>query len=172
LSETNNAAATCAAAYQTTRSLLCQFFVFAPPWSRSPLINLPWLAPIFFISLAALTLLANFWLARRDPTPALAAMIAWGVIFAPLGEQYHHTVMLIPLGWLVIHRATLTQLGQIILLAALGLYLIPLPVNPIPWQNGLWVLLAYPRLYGAWLILLLLYAQPWLLHRRFSDTID
>ncbi|MCL4300252.1 MAG: DUF2029 domain-containing protein, partial [Anaerolineae bacterium] len=44
LGETSNSAATCAPAYQTTRSLLCQLFVFAPPWSQSPVINLPWLA--------------------------------------------------------------------------------------------------------------------------------
>jgi hypothetical protein len=157
LRETSNSAATCATAYQTTRSLLCQLFVFAPPWSQSPVINLPWLAPAFFVTLAALTLLANFWLARRDPTLALTAMIAWGVIFAPLGEGYHHTVMLIPLSWLVIHWSALDRLSRLGLLAAACFYFIPFAPYQPDWQSGGWALLAYPRLYGAWLTLLLLY---------------
>jgi hypothetical protein len=163
LGETNSSTATCAPAYQTTRSLLCQLFVFAPPWSQSPVINLPWLALVFFISLAVLTLLANFWLARRDPTPALTAIIAWGVIFAPLGEGYHHTVMLIPLSWLVSHWTALDRFSRFGLVAAACLYFIPFAL-PSDWQSGRWVLLAYPRLYGAWLTLLLLYRQSWLLH--------
>ncbi len=170
LNEINNSPTTCATAYQTTRSLLCHLFVFDPTWSRSPLVDWPWLATSLFLGLALATLALNFKLSRHQQHLALIASVAWGVIFAPLGEEYHHTVMLIPLGWLVLHWSTLTKLSQIIFLAALGLYLIPLPANPMQWQNGGWVLLAYPRLYGAWLILLLLYGQSRLLHRRFSDT--
>lgn len=156
LRETSSSAATCVPAYQTTRSLLCQLFVFEPTWSKSPVINLPWLASFILIGLAVLTLLANFWLARRDPTLALTAMIAWGVIFAPLGEAYHHTVMLIPLSWLVSHWPALDRFNRFGLLAAACLYFIPFAPPP-DWQSGGWVLLAYPRLYGAWLTLLLLY---------------
>ncbi|MBE7553572.1 MAG: DUF2029 domain-containing protein [Anaerolineales bacterium] len=164
LGETNNSAATCATAYQTTRSLLCQLFVFAPPWSQSPVINLPWLAPTFLIGLAAFTLLANFRLACRDSSVALTAMITWGVIFAPLGEGYHHTVMLIPLSWLAIHWSALDWFSRFGVLAAACLYLIPFAPYPPDRQNGGWMLLAYPRLYGAWLTLLLLYRQSRLLH--------
>jgi hypothetical protein len=84
-------------------------------------------------------------------------MIAWGVIFAPLGEGYHHTVMLIPLSWLVIHWSALDWLSRLGLLAVACFYFIPFAPYPPDWQSSGWALLAYPRLYGAWLTLLLLY---------------
>jgi hypothetical protein len=154
LNEANNSPQTCAAAYQTTRSLLCHLFVFEPPWSPSPVINRPWLAPILLICLALFTFILNLKLSRQQEIPAIMATLAWGVIFAPLGEEYHHTVMLIPLGWLVINRQSLQKSGWSILLAAILLYLIPLPPNQAQWHNNWWALLVYLRLYGAWLTLL------------------
>jgi len=151
LTETGSSAATCAAAYQTTRSLLCHLFVFDPVWSQTPLINLPWLAVILLISLALLTLGFILTFARRNEPLALIAALAWGVIFAPLGEQYHHTVMLIPLSWLILHWDRLNNFNRGCLITAVCLYLLPLPG-----QNGL-ILLAYPRLFGAWLTLAALY---------------
>jgi hypothetical protein len=168
LNQANNSTATCAAAYQTTRSLLCHLFVFDPLWSHSPLVNLPWLATALLMTLALFTLILNFNLSRYNPTLAFSAAIAWGVIFAPLGEQYHHTVMLIPLSCLLINWSTLNKLSQVTLLAAVCLYLLPLPPNQLQWQLGWWVLLAYLRLYGAWLILICLYSQLAGI-RRFGD---
>jgi hypothetical protein len=138
---------------------LCHLFVFDPLWSHSPLINLPWLAMVLWMSLALFTLFFTLYFSRHHPTLAFSAAIAWGVIFAPLGEQYHHTVMLIPLGYLLINWPSLNKFSQITLLAAICLYLLPLPPNQLQWQLGGWVLLAYLRLYGAWLILISLYSQ-------------
>lgn len=152
LYETGSSTATCATAYQTTRSLLCRLFVFDPVWSQTPLINLPWLASILLISLALLTMGFILTFAGRDETQALVAALAWGVVFAPLGEQYHHTVMLIPLSWLILHWGRLNRFSRGCLIAAVCLYILPLPG-----QNGGWTLLAYPRLYGAWLTLAALY---------------
>ncbi|NJN95705.1 MAG: DUF2029 domain-containing protein [Anaerolineales bacterium] len=154
LNETSRSAATCAAAYQTTRSLLCRLFVFDSVWNQTPLANLPWLASILLISLALLTLGFILTLARRNETLALIAALAWGVIFAPLGEQYHHTVMLIPLSWLILRWDRLNWFSQGCLIAAVFLYISPLPGSN---ENGL--LLAYPRLYGAWLTLAALFPR-------------
>jgi hypothetical protein len=154
LHEAGSSAATCAAAYQTTRSLLCRLFVSDPVWSQTPLVNLPWLAPILLISLALLTLGFNLAFAHRDETLALVAVLAWGVIFAPLGEQYHHTVMLIPLSWLILHWDRLNPFSRGCLISAIFLYILPLPG-----QNEGWTLLAYPRLYGAWLTLAALFPR-------------
>lgn len=154
LYETGNSAANCAAAYQTTRSLLCRLFVSDPVWSQTPLINLPWLAAILLISLSLLTLGFILAFAGRDEIQALVAALAWGVIFAPLGEQYHHTVMLIPLSWLILQWDRLNRFSRGCLITALCLYILPLPG-----QNEGWTLLAYPRLYGAWLTLAALYSN-------------
>lgn len=154
LTETSRSTATCAAAYQTARSLLCRLFVFDPTWSQAPLANLPWLASLLLISLALLTLGIILTFSRRDETQALVAALAWGVIFAPLGEQYHHTVMLIPLSWLILHWSRLNRFSRICLVAAVCLYILP-----FPGQYGDWTPLAYPRLYGAWLTLAALFPR-------------
>ncbi len=154
LNETSRSVATCAVAYQTTRSLLCRLFVFDPVWSQTPLANLPWLASILLISLALLTLGFILTLARRDETLALVAALTWGVIFAPLGEQHHHTVILIPMSWLILHWNHLNLFSRISLITAVLLYILPLPS-----QAADWTLLAYPRLYGAWLTLAALFPR-------------
>jgi hypothetical protein len=157
LRETSNSPAVCATAYQTTRSLLCHLFVFDSTWSPSPLAHLPWLASSLFVGLALISLGLNFRLAMPQPVWAFMATLAWGVIFAPLGEQYHHTVMLIPLSWLVIHWQSLNKASRITLMLAFCLYFLPLPPNTSSWQNGGWAWLAYLRVYGAGLALLSLY---------------
>jgi hypothetical protein len=157
LRETSNSPAVCATAYQTTRSLLCHLFVFDPIWSPSPLAHVPWLASSLFVGLALISLGLNFRLAGPQPVRAFMTTLAWGVIFAPLGEQYHHTVMLIPLSWLVIHWQSLNKSSRITLLLAFCLYFLPLPPNASFWQSGGWAWLAYPRVYGAWVALLSLY---------------
>lgn len=164
LGETGSSPSTCATAYQTARSFLCRLFVFDETWSGSPLADLPWLATAILVALAGLTLAANFRLARRDETAAFLAMIIWGTIFAPLGEQHHHTPLLIPLTWLVASWHTEPparrppRAAKIAGLAAILLYLLPFPIGQPPFESGGWVLLAYPRLYAAWL---LLFAVHW-----------
>jgi hypothetical protein len=90
---------------------------------------------------------------------AAGGLIAWGVLFAPLGEEHHQVVLLIPIVWLILawwsgyplSRATLILLGL-----ALILYSVPFPINHPRLQQGWLALLAYPRLYGAWLVWLAL----------------
>ncbi len=146
----------CAIAYQTTRSLLCRLLVFEPTWSPSPLFHLPWLSTLLLAGLAAFTLAVILGRANRQPLAALMAVIIWGVLFAPLGEQYHHTVMLIPLTWLLVNGSAIPRNGRIILALAVILYLIPLHWTTMVGSNGWLVWLAYPRLYGGWLLFILI----------------
>jgi hypothetical protein len=157
LAETTQSPLTCVTAYQTTRSLLCHIFVFDHEWNKAPIIDLPWLATGLFISLALVTLIVNFKLSRQNQTLAFISIIAWGVIFAPIGEQYHHTVMLIPITWLLIawQKGNLfNRSGKFSLAAALFLYLVPFQIGHPQFQDQWWALLAYPRVYSAWLVLL------------------
>lgn len=145
LQETANSPQACTPAYQTLRSLLCQLFIDAPPWSRAPLLHSPQLVWFLFTAFSGLTLWINLRLSQQNLTLALIAAVVWGVMVAPLGEQYHHTVMLLPLGWLLIRWQYLRALGRVMVLTALGLYLLPLP-------NSGWIVLAYPRVYAVWLV--------------------
>jgi hypothetical protein len=129
--------------------------VFEPTWSPWPLVNLPWLAYWLLVGLAIVTLTANLWLAHRQPMAAVMATIIWGILFAPLGEQYHHTVILIPLTWLLFGWLNLPKFGRMMVATAVMLYLLPLPI-----VNDGSILLAYPRLYGAWLLLAAVYMTP------------
>lgn len=159
LQEILNSSQLCVPAYQTTRSILCQLLVFDPTWSQTSLVNLPWLAGTIFIALAGLTFWVMLVLSSHNPTATLLAALAWGVMVAPLGEQYHHTVMLIPLSWLVLRWHNLSRYGQIILLVAVIFYILPLPASPplISKMGGLF--LTYLRVYGAWLVWLGLMLQ-------------
>lgn len=158
LLQTTAAPQVCATAYQTTRSLLCRLFIFNDFWSPAPVVNLPWLAHGLFWLLAAATLAAAFVINRRNPLPALLYLLAWGVIFAPLGEQYHHTLVLVPLGWLVIKWDNLPFTTRIFSAVAMAGYLIPLRIGGPGFEPGWWALLAYPRLYSGWLVLLALFS--------------
>lgn len=149
----------CATAYQTTRSLLCRLFIFNDAWSPSPVANLPRLARTLFAGLAVSTLVAAFLQNKYNQTAALMSLMAWSLIFAPLGEQYHHAVMLIPVIWLVItwqQKRLPNRFGQICLAAAIILYLLPVEVGRAQFE-GWQVIFAYPRLYAAWFTLLAIY---------------
>ncbi len=187
LSQTSRSPQTCVTAYQTTWSLLCRTFVFDPLWSPAPLLHLPWLATVLWAGFALTTAALIFNLSQRSLSRGWLAMIAWGVLFAPLGEQYHHTVLLLPLGWLLIQESqhsfgrskiaipgapklpfsrqnmalslqnlNMLSLGHhLLLLIPICLYVWPLPA--FQELHGWRLLLAYPRVYGAWLILGLLF---------------
>ena len=173
LSTVTNSPLICVTAYQTTRSFLCHLFLPHVVWTDAPSLDLPVPAVVLFVTLALLSLAALLALARRRPIAAVAGAIAWGVLFAPLGEQHHHVPLLIPTAWLILvwlrgekpHR--LVQFGVILGLTA---YLAPYPLFHPQLQNGWWSLMAYPRLFGAWLIFLSLllhgWLLPWLIHSR------
>lgn len=152
LLNTSTSPATCATAYQTMSSFLCNIF-----GQTEAILYAPGLGRALYLSLLAASLVAVLHLARKQPVAAFGGMLAWGVIFAPLGEQYHHAVVLIPLVWLVAHWPRLSRSAQITVLAAIGLYLLPFDPNRPLWQHGWPVLLAYPRLAGAGLTLLALH---------------
>ena len=169
LIETANAPSVCVTTYQTTRSLLCHLFMFDGVWNPAPIAHLPWLARFLFAGLALSSLAACFILNRFNQLAALLSVIAWGVLFAPLGEQYHHTVMLVPISWLVIEWPTLNNIAKIFTVIAILGYLIPLHIGNPRFEAGGWAIFAYPRLYSGWLVLLALFS---LIKRPSGNTFN
>ena len=149
----------CVTAYQTTRSWLCHLLAPEVLWQEAATLALPWYAAAILVAAGGVTLVLTLALADRQPMAAAGGLIAWGVLFAPLGEEYHQVVLLIPIVWLILtwwsgqplSRATLIVLG-----VALLLYTVPFPINHPRLQQGWLALLAYPRLYAAWLVWLAL----------------
>jgi hypothetical protein len=145
----------CVTAYQTTRSWLCH--VLAPDilWQTAETLALPWFAMMLLIVAGAVALVLSLALASRERMAAAAALIAWGVLFAPLGEEYHQVVMLVPIIWLIVSWWSgypIARVSLIFLMIALILYMVPFPINHPKLQQGWLALLAYPRLYAAWLV--------------------
>ncbi len=149
----------CVTAYQTTRSWLCHLLAPEVLWQEAATLALPWYAAAILVAAGGVTLVITMALADRQPMAAAGGLIAWGMLFAPLGEEYHQVVLLIPIVWLILtwwsgqplSRATLFVLGL-----ALILYTVPFPINHPRLQQGWLALLAYPRLYAAWLVWLAL----------------
>jgi alpha-1,2-mannosyltransferase len=145
----------CVTAYQTTRSFLCRLFVYQPEIAPTPWLDAPWLATAILLLLAVLALLAVLRLSARSHPLAFVATVAWSVLFAPLGEEYHHVLLLIPLAWLLAPPAGYApgRFGQAAVAIAIILYALPLTSGG---SQGWAIWLAYPRLWGGWLLFLAL----------------
>lgn len=174
--------------YQTTNSLWQHLFRYDPQWNPGPVADLPGLAAGLVALTAIAALALTLWAVRRgragDPAGlssserslAFAAFVTLAVLLEPVGEQYHHTVLLLPLAVLLAYLGrqavssafspfpSLTKgeekgergvVGRNRLLpgAILALALLVLPFDlghatAIGWA----ALLAYPRVYGTWLL--------------------
>jgi hypothetical protein len=150
----------CVTAYQTSRSLLCHLLRYDAFWNPQPVADAPWLATALYLLLGLVTLAAILALGRRRPVAAFVAAVAWSVLLAPLGEQYHHIPMLIPTTWLIVkwqHGRLPGQSARLALLLGVLLYVMPYPFLHPRLNEGWMALLAYPRLAAGWLILLAVY---------------
>jgi hypothetical protein len=161
LGEVNSSPFVCVPAYQTTRSWLCHLFAPTQPgwavvWQTAENIgvSIPWPVSISLLLLAIVTLVLLLRLTRTRPVATLMGIITWSILFLPLGEIHHHTVLLIPLAWLIGRWPQLSRPARIALLLAVLCYLVNFPVNAPGLQSGWLALLAYPYLAGAWLIFL------------------
>jgi hypothetical protein len=146
----------CVPAYQTTRSWLCHLLAPNILWqeAQSAGIAIPaGVTPIFFVlGITSMVLLLN--LARKRPLVVFLSFICWSVLFLPLGEVHHHTILLIPFVWFIARCSTQSTTSRMLVLASAICYLIPFPVNTPLFQSGWQALFAYPYLLGSWLIFL------------------
>jgi hypothetical protein len=156
LSQVGRSPFICVPAYQTTRSWLCHLFAPGVFWQEAETaeIAIPAPATAAYFVLGAVCLLVLLRLARRRPAAAFIGFVCWGILFLPLGEVHHHTVMLIPLVWFVAGWPRYNWIGRMIVVLAAVCYLLPFPVNTPQLQSGWLSLLAYPYLAAAWLIFL------------------
>ncbi len=115
---------------------------------------IPVAAIIVYFVLGCVFILALLRLARKRPQTAFMGFVGWSILFLPLGELHHHTVVLIPLVWFIARWPEQSRFSRILILMAAVCYLIPFPVNAPQFQSGWGALLAYPYLTGAWLIFL------------------
>lgn len=133
-------------AYQTTLSLFRRVCVADPEWNPSPAASC---APVAFIiptlMVGAATLATAIAAYRSRSTEAwLAAGAVLSVLTLPAVAEPHFVLMAIPLA--------LLALGPIEFAVVATLLVVPLEFTAERFTAGWSVLLAYPRLYAAWLL--------------------
>ncbi|MFQ5613244.1 MAG: glycosyltransferase family 87 protein [Anaerolineae bacterium] len=159
MSEVSNGPAMTSTAYQTTFSFLTHLSRFDPFWNPYPLLDLPFLAravaPVIALGAIALTV----WRGWRAPLPFFfAALVPLSIILLPLAEEYQFVLLLVPIFVLLddlVQRSPPASfpLSEWVLVGlALGLLMAPIPYKN-PAISARWLaLLAYPRMYGSWLL--------------------
>ena len=141
------------AAYQTVPGLVRHLFAYDHTWNTRPLVNSPALAflagPLISFVLVGL---AGFRSRKTSLTWTFCTGLILSVILVPAAEQ-HHYVLLFPAFLLAIYSPFIPKVPLYISAA-----LIVLPIDSLSagLSSGWWALLAYPRLYGAILLFVLL----------------
>jgi hypothetical protein len=137
-------------AYQDTTGFWQHWFRYDAQLNPSPLIDVPWLATL--LTLATTVIACVALAARKCPTYArFGAAVALIELLSPAAEQYHYTVLLLPLAilwrdaWL--HRSKLA-----LCVAAFATFLIGWPIHYKSPHPAWAFLLSYPRLLGGWIL--------------------
>lgn len=141
-------------AYQTTPSFFQHLFLPSPDFNPMPLFDLPPLVPLLSLLAAFSGMGATLWFGRRARIElGFAATVTLSVILFPMALEYHYTLLLIPLAVMSaeVFDAS-SRLDAIWLGIVLILLYVPFDWNASRWNEGAWSLLAYPRLYGGWLL--------------------
>jgi hypothetical protein len=133
-------------AYQTTLSLFRHLCVADPQWNPSPAASC---APIAFAAPAIVIALATIVTLRAavrstDDRQWLAAAAVLSVLSLPAIAEPHYVLMAIPLALLPLNALEIALAG--------ALLMVPLEWTAERFTAGWWSLLAYPRLYAAWLL--------------------
>lgn len=146
-------------AYQTTPGFFAHLFRADPVWNPTPLIHWPLLAAIPPAVVAILAIGVTVWLGRRAPAPLFfAALVPLSTILLPAAEEHHFVFLLLPAAVLLNDLLLHPPVGKwawfdwLTLGAAVLSFMVPFPYEHPLLNPGWLALLAYPRLYGAWLI--------------------
>lgn len=161
-------------AYQTTLSFFNHLFRFDPAWNPQPLVHWPWLAQTLTLLVTAGASLVTVWLGQTATLPLLfAALSTLSVVVFPAAEEYQYTLLLMPIFILVDHLCRTScqlvlqdhlksgpdppapgsgRLDWFLLSAALVWLMVPIPYEDKRLSAGWLALLAYPRLFGGWLL--------------------
>ena len=146
-------------AYQTTLSLFRHLCIADPTWNPMPAANC---APIAFVvpsALLATALAVTLYLVHWAPAnPAgLAAGATLSLLALPTSAEVHFVLLAIPLAMI--------RLRPVELLVIAALVIVPLEWTAERFTAGWAAILAYPRLYAAWLLWAACIRELWSRHQ-------
>lgn len=142
-------------AYQTQLSFFRHLFTFDERWNPAPLLHAPalgtWLPRLGIAAVAGISAYAAYTTDRDDL--AFAAFAVATVLLSPVSLDYHYTLLLLPIAILV---AWVQERAWSWPAFVLGISAILIAAD-LPYQSprlaaGALALLAYPKLYGAFLL--------------------
>ena len=147
--------------YQTVTSLMGHLFVFDARWNPTPVANRPQLAIGLAVVATAVALIVSARLQRIASEDRDARALSWGLLtalcvsLAPIAESYHYLLVLpavvVALWWASERRVS--RISWALLLLAILLLITPVRLyDSRHFQAGWRALLAYPRLYGAFVL--------------------
>ena len=145
-------------AIQSLTGLFQQWFTYDAVWNPTPITNwpsvvLPLRLLVFGLSLAV-TVYVAWPRTHTQPLLWLAFLNALVVTNAPAAEDYHYLLILpsfVVAGWWAWQQRLPWRLSWPLWLAW-GLVGLPLPFTTPMLSQGWWAVLAFPRIYGAFLL--------------------
>lgn len=153
-------------AYQSATGLFQHLFVPDPEWNPGAVANLPGLAAFGAVAATVVALGVTLWLGRSGRLDlAVGAAIVVGALVLDLAQEYHFAVLLAPAVVALAHLVDAPRrrpLDLVWFVVALVLLAAPLAYEDPALSTGWVALLAYPRLYGAWLLWAWLIRALWL----------
>jgi hypothetical protein len=146
-------------AYQTTTGFLQHVLRFDAVWNPGPLVDAPALATLFYLAV----ILWALWMTSRvrESTMLFVLGLTLSELLSPFAEDYHFILFVLPLFvmWREVVRGR-NWMAWLIACSSTALIILAIPFEQPAWSHGWLSLLAYPRLYGGWLMwgLLVTYA--------------
>lgn len=143
-------------AYQSTGGLLRHLLTIDPTWNPGGLVHLPLVARGLGLAVSAWVVVVTLLVARRgSPDLVAGTAVTAGLLAVNVAQDYAYAVLLVPAAIAISRWVTTPVAGRgRAAWLALAIFLIaaPLPYRDPSLDAGWLALLAYPRLYGAWLL--------------------
>lgn len=147
-------------AIQSVGGMLRQWFIYDPVWNPTPLAHWPGVVGVLRWGILLVSLGITVWAARPRPRSEaaqllwLALLMALVVTNAPAAEDYHYLLVLpsfVVAGWWG-WQQKMSWRAWVVLGAAFALVALRIKFTEPFFSQGFVALLAYPRVYGAYLL--------------------
>jgi len=144
-------------AYQSTAGLLRHLLAPDATWNAGGAVaNLPLVARGLGIAMTAWVMIVTILVARRGRPDVVAAFaVTGGVLALNVAQEYWYTLLILPAAVALGRCAAAARLSRATtawLAISIALLAAPLPYRHPALDDGWLAVLAYPRLYGAWLL--------------------
>jgi hypothetical protein len=134
-------------AYQTTLGFFRHLCVADPKWNPAPAANcapIAFAVPTVLLGIAMIVTIVAALRERGQGVGWIAAGVALSELTLPAAAEPHFALLAIPLG--------LIEISPVMLALVAALLIVPLEWTAETFTTGWSSLLAYPRLYAAWLL--------------------